>query len=137
MRRHLVLSAALLAFDCASLLGQRDLAYDKVVVAQDRIDARDLGYPPIDIVPDGESGITSLTVAPNGDLFGATSGSRAHLFMLTPRHGYVQPLGLIPLAHSIQNAVVVSASGDVYIGTSPDGHLLRFTPQDEYKNPIQ
>lgn len=137
MKYYLVLSATVLLFLCSHSFGQRDLSYDKVVVAQDRIDARDLGYPPVDVIPDGESGITALTVAPNGDLFGATSGSRAHLFMLTPQHGYVQPLGVIPSAHSVLNAVVVSAAGDVYIGTTPDGRLLRFTPQDEYTKPIQ
>ncbi len=53
---------------------QRDPGYDKVVVPQTRIDARDLGYAPVDVIPDGESGITSLTIAPNGYLYGATSG---------------------------------------------------------------
>lgn len=117
--------------------GQRDLSYDNVVVRQTRIDARDLGYPPIDVIPDGESGITSLTVAVDGDLYGATSGSHAHLFVLDPRHGYVQPLGAIPGAASVTNAVVSSAAGDVFIGTSPGGHLLKYSPQDEYARQIQ
>ena len=113
MKRHSIPCAVALLLFSAPSFGQRDLSYDNVVVAQNRIDARDLGYPPVDIIPDGESGITSLTVAPNGDLFGATSGDRAHLFMLTPRHGYVQPLGVIPSARSVLNSVVVSAAGDV------------------------
>lgn len=108
---------------------QREPGYDRVVVVQTRIDARDLGYPPLDAIPDGESGITSLTVAPNGDLYGATSGTRAHLFVLNPRHGYVQPLGVIPGATSVTHAVAVSAAGDVYIGTSPGGSLLKYTPE--------
>lgn len=137
MKCHSVLSALALLSFCAPSFSQRDLSYDNVVVAQNRIDARDLGYPPIDVIPDEESGITSLTIAPNGDLFGATSGSRAHLFMLSPGHGYVQPLGVIPSARSVVNSVVVSAAGDVYIGTSPDGRLLRFTPNSEYKKQIQ
>lgn len=81
------------------------------------------------MIPDGESGITSLTVAPSGDLYGATSGSRSHLFVLVPRHGYVQPLGVIPGATSVTHALVVSAAGDVYIGTSPEGRLLKYAPQ--------
>lgn len=137
MKRHSILCAAGLILLTAPLFGQRDLAYDNVVVTQNRMDARDLGYAPADVIPDGESGITSLTVAPNGDLFGATSGDHAHLFMFTPRHGYVQPLGVIPSARSVLNSVVVSDAGDVYVGTAPDGHLLRFIPQDEYKKPIQ
>jgi hypothetical protein len=116
---------------------QRSRDYDTVVVQQTRIDARDLGYPPMDVIPDGESGITSLTVAPNGYLYGATSGSRAHLFVLIPLHGYVQPLGVIPGATSVAHAVAVSVSGDVYIGTSPDGHLLKYSPHDEDDQQIQ
>lgn len=126
-----------LAVLAAPAVCQRDLAYDNVVVPQNRIDARDLGYAPIDVIPDGESGITSLTVAPNGDIYGATSGTRAHLFVLNPRHGYVQPLGVISGVTTVTNAVVVSADGDVYLGTAPDGSLLKFSPHDEYEKPIK
>jgi streptogramin lyase len=134
--RVILLVAALLA-SIARSYSQRDLSYDNVVVTQTRIDARDLGYPPLDVIPDGESGITSLTVAPNGDIYGATSGTRAHLFVLNPRHGYVQPLGVIPGVASMANAMVVSRSGDVFLGSSPGGHLLRYTPHDEYRQQIQ
>ena len=127
----------LVLFISAGAYGQRDPGYDNVVVLQTRVDARDLGYTPMDVIPNGESGITSLTVAPNGYLYGATSGKHAHLFVLIPRHGYVQPLGAIPGATSVAHAVAVSASGDVYIGTSPDGHLLKYTPHDEYDQRIQ
>ncbi len=132
------------AFLCSLLLtlwagtaeAQRTLDYDDVVVPQNRIDARDLGYPPIDVIPNGESAITALIVAPNGNLYGATSGKRSHLFVLNPRHGYVQPLGFLP-ATSVTSSLAVSASGDVYIGTSPAGHLLKYTPHDEDRQPIR
>lgn len=137
MRYRKLLLAAVLFFPLTRSYGQRDRSYDNVVVTQTRIDARDLGYAPIDMIPDGESGITSLTVAPNGDVYGATSGSRAHLFVLNPRHGYVQPLGVVAGATSITQAVVASASGDIYLGTSPGGHLLKYTPHDEYREQIQ
>jgi len=137
MKYRAILFAASLFVPLAWSYGQRDLSYDNVVVTQTRIDARDLGYPPVDVIPDGESGITSLSVAPNGDLYGATSGSHAHLFVLNPRHGYVQPLGVIPGAASITNAIVVSDSGDIFLGTSPGGHLFKYTPNDEYKQQIQ
>jgi streptogramin lyase len=135
-KKVLVLLAAALSMGAAAY-GQRDSDYDKVVVLQTRIDARDLGYAPLDVIPDGESGITSLTVAPNGKLYGATSGKHSHLFVLIPRHGYVQPLGVIPGAMAVTHAVAVSASGDVYIGTSPEGHLLKYTPRDEDDQAIQ
>ena len=129
---------------CALLLlagtlakGQRTPDYDRVVVPQNRIDARDLGYPPIDVIPDGESAITALTVAPNGNLYGATSGKRSHLFVLNPRHGYVQPLGFIPGTTAVTNALAVSDSGDVYIGSTPNGHLLKYTPHREDEQPLR
>ena len=117
--------------------GQRTPDYDNVVVPQNRIDARDLGYPPIDVIPDGESAITALAVAPNGNLYGATSGKRSHLFVLNPRHGYVQPLGFLPGTTAVTNALAVSASGDVYIGSAPGGHLLKYTPRREDEQPLR
>src|SRR5271169_6038724 len=116
MRRKSTPQTLLVLFIATVGCAQRPLNYDSVVVLQTRIDARDLGYPPLDVIPDGESGITSLSVAPDGNLYGATSGKRSHLFVLDPRHGYVEPLGAIPATTAVTNAVVVSASGDVYIG---------------------
>jgi hypothetical protein len=137
MRLRLIVLGVSLLVLLPSSYAQRDLAYDNVVVTQTRIDVRDLGYPPLDVIPDGESGITALAVAPDGELYGATSGIHSHLFVLNPRHGYVQPLGDIPQAQSIANAVAISSSGDIYLGTSPGGHLLRYTPHDAYAQPIQ
>ena len=134
--RALALMAVALLLGSAAN-GQRDPEDDNVSALQTRIDARDLGYPPVDVIPDGESGITSLSVAPNGNLYGATSGKRSHLFVLIPRHGYVQPLGVIPGATAVTNAVVVSAAGYVYIGTAPEGHLLKYAPRDEFHQKIQ
>lgn len=136
MRCRLLLGATLIV-PLTWSYGQRDRSHDNVVVTQTHIDARDLGYAPVDVIPDGESGIRSLSVAPNGDLYGATSGTHSHLFVLNPRHGYVQPLGIIPAAAAITNAVVVSASGDVFLGTSPEGRLLKYVPRDEYAQQIE
>src|SRR5579885_3581234 len=82
----------------APLWAQRTLEYDRSVVSQVRIDARDLGYSPVDLIPPGESAVTAMAVAPNtsGLIYGATSGKRSHLFVLDPVHGYVQPLGFVP-----------------------------------------
>lgn len=116
---------------------QRSLDYDAVVVSQNRIDARDLGYPPVDVIPNGESAITSLTIAPNGDLYGATSGAHSHLFVFNPRHGYVQPLGVLPETNRATHGLVVSAVGEVYIGSFLSGHLFRYKPENEYQQPIK
>jgi hypothetical protein len=116
---------------------QRTPEYDQVTVPQNRIDARDLGYPPIDLIPNGSSAITSLTVAPNGNLYGATSGVQSFLFLLNPRHGYVQPLGFVPNATAVNHSVVVSNSGLVYVGTAPGGHLYKYVARDEDHEPIR
>src|SRR5208283_872416 len=89
-------SMVISVFLAASALAQRKPSYDRLTVPQTRIDVRDLGYSPIDVIPDGESGITSLSKAPNGDIYGATNGTRSHLFVLNPQHGYVIPIGVIP-----------------------------------------
>jgi len=133
---------------CATILAQRTLDYDHSVVSQVRIDLRDLGYPPVDLIPPDESAIRSLAVAPNGAVYGATSGHRSHLFVLYPQHGFVQPLGYLKDVTTVHRSLVVAGNGDVYIGGSigvdndgqgyggySGGHLLRYTPgaNDEEK----
>ncbi len=137
MMRRTLLLLLLVTLGGGNGWAQRGPEYDAVVVPQNRIDARDLGYPPLDIIPNGDSAITALSVAPNGNLYGATSGKHSYLFVLSPRHGYVQPLGLIPDTAAVSHAVVVASSGDVYIGASPGGHLLKYVPQNEARQPIR
>lgn len=123
---------------------QRDSGYDSSVVSQVRIDLRDLGYPPVDVIPSGESETRALAVAPDGRIYGATSGERSHLFVLDPQHGYVEPLGTLPDAKVVHHSLDVSQQGDVYIGTSlgidnngrgydqyGGGHLLKYVPGED------
>jgi hypothetical protein len=135
MQIRMLLCAGFVLMNAGFASAQRTLDYDRVVVQQTRIDARDLGYPPLDVIPNGESAITSLAVAPNGILYGATSGKRSHLFMLNPRHGFVQPLGFLRGVTAVAHALSVSATGEVYVGTSPGGHLLKYSPRGEGDRP--
>jgi outer membrane protein assembly factor BamB len=137
MMRQALLLLLLTALSSPFGRAQRGPEYDAVVVPQNRIDARDLGYPPVDVIPNGDSAITALTVAPNGNLYGATSGKDAYLFVLNPRHAYVQPLGMIPDTAAVTEALVVASTGEVYIGASPGGHLLEYVPQREDRQPIR
>jgi hypothetical protein len=105
---------------------QREAGYDHSAVKQVRIDLRDLGYPPVDVIPSDESAIRALAVAPDGKLYGATSGKRSHLFLLDPVHGYVLPLGFLEGVSTVEASLVISRAGDVYIGTAPGGHLLKY-----------
>lgn len=149
MQRPIVL----LFFGIAGILiAQREPDYDRSVVSQVRIDARDLGYAPVDVIPSGESAITALAAAPgSGLLYGATSGKRSHLFVLNPLHGYVQPLGFLKDVTTVRGSLAIAANGDVYIGGSiavdnggtgydaySGGHLLRYRPPaDQARRPIQ
>jgi outer membrane protein assembly factor BamB len=119
------------------LLAQRDAEYDHSVVKQVRIDLRDLGYPPVDVIPPDESATRSLAVAPDGTLYGATSGKRSHLFKLSPVHGYVEPLGVLLDVNAVHRSLVVALNGDVYIGTTPGGHLLRYTPSNDHRETVR
>jgi outer membrane protein assembly factor BamB len=46
--------------------------------------------------------------------------------MLDPVHGYVLPLGFLEGVSAVEGALVLSRAGDVYIGSVPGGHLLRY-----------
>jgi hypothetical protein len=140
--------AFILLVACTAIRAQRTPDYDHSVVSQVRIDLRDLGYPPRDVIPPDESAIRSLAVAPSGAIYGATSGRRSHLFVLYLQHGYVRPLGYLKGVTTVHRSVVVAANGDVYIGGSigvdnngegycgyAGGRLLRYrpSPTDEEK----
>lgn len=142
--RQALLVAAALAALAPSLRAQRDRSYDASVVSQVRIDLRDLGYPPIDLIPPDESAIRALAVSPDGVLYGATSGEHSHLFLLDPRHGYVEPLGRLADARTVYHSLVVDGKGDVYIGTAlgvdnngqgyehyAGGRLLKYVPAED------
>jgi hypothetical protein len=134
----------------ASGLAQRTPEYDFSVVRQTRIDLRDLGYPPLDVIPSDECAIRALAVSPEGLIYGATSGKRSHLFVLNPQHGYVQPLGWLRGVTTVHHALVVSRSGEVYLGGSigvdnggegyagyGGGHLWRYSPKAGDPRPDQ
>jgi len=143
-------SAIIGAFCVFALGAQRSPEYDHSVVSQVRIDARDPGYPPVDVIASDESAIRALTVGSDGAIYGATSGKRSHLFVLYPQHGYVQPLGFLPGVTTVHHALAASNNGDVYIGGSigvetqgkgydgyAGGHLLRYTPNHDDGRSIQ
>lgn len=123
-----------------------------VTANQLRLDLRVLGHPPVDVIPPGESAITSLTIGSDGFLYGGTSGTRAQLFQLDPKWGHVYPLGFLPGEESIFHSLAAGDDGAIYIGTSlltvgaiesrgrdvleryagyAGGHLYRFDPAGE------
>jgi len=142
-QRTLLIVAAFIA-SALPVWAQRDRSYDSSVVSQVRIDLRELGYPPVDVIPSDESAIRALAVAPDGLLYGATSGERSHLFLLDPQHGYVEPLGTLPDAKAVHHSLAVGQGGEVYIGTAlavdnnaqgyehyVGGHLLKYVPAED------
>jgi len=152
MRVHRIwLIGAVAIASTVPVCAQRESGYDSSVVSQVRIDLRDLGYAPVDVIPAGESEIRALAVAPDGRIYGATSGERSHLFVLDPRHGYVEPLGTLPDAKVVHHSLEVSRQADIYIGTAlaidnngqghdqyNGGHLLKYSPrEDKARNRIR
>ncbi len=126
-----------------------------VTANQLRLDLRLLGHPPLDVIPPGESAITSLVIGADGCLYGGTSGKRAHLFVLDPTWGQVFPLGNLPGEVSIFHSLAASPDGSIFIGTSlinqgrveergrdvlaryadyPGGHIYKFDPKKESEN---
>jgi hypothetical protein len=60
-RRELLMMLA----GATAVRAQRNPTYDRSVVSQIRIDLRDLGYPPVDVIPPDDSAIRALAVAPD------------------------------------------------------------------------
>jgi hypothetical protein len=89
-----------------------------------RLEMRDLGFEHTDLIPADESAITSLVEAPNGDIYGGTTGRVCHLFVFSPFHekaryllNRVRHLGTIPGHESIHHSLVADSDGIIYIGT--------------------
>jgi len=89
-----------------------------------RLEMRDLGFEHTDLIPADESAITSLIEAPNGDIYGGTTGRACHLFVFSPFHektkfllNRVRHLGKIPGHGSIHHSLVADQDGVIYIGT--------------------
>ena len=138
MLQKILFMLAAVWFGHYSAVAQRTLEYDYSVVNQVRIDLRELGYPPADVIPPDESAVRSLAIAPNGALYGATSGKRSHLFVLFPVHGYAQPLCVLQGIATVHRSLVVSKSGDVYVGSGDkDGHLYRYSTKSDEGKPIR
>ena len=72
-----------------------------------------LGYPPPGILPAGEAAISALTVSENNVVFGATSGSKAHLFWM-PKPFLLADLGVIPRVKEVAPTLATDAAGNLY-----------------------
>ena len=94
--------------------------------------AQDVSEP----IPPGECAISSLVAAPDGSIFGATSGARSHLFcyLCGAPMDAVYDLGVIQGACAVRRSLVVAADGTVLGGISEaadggkEGGLFRFKP---------
>lgn len=82
-----------------------------------RLDFRDLGYPAATLIPADDSPIASLLTHSNGKIYGATSGKQSYLFTFDFKTNKVYPLGKIPGAFGVHNALVEGNNGLIYIGT--------------------
>ncbi|MFC2076288.1 hypothetical protein ACFLT7_04315 [candidate division KSB1 bacterium] len=87
-------------------------------VPQTRLQLRDMGIAPFDLIPAGQTAITALAVAPDGKIYGGTTGEVANLFVFSPGHNLLFPLGTIPGQESIFHSLVVGDDNSVYFGTT-------------------
>jgi outer membrane protein assembly factor BamB len=85
---------------------------------QARTQYRDLGIAPFDVIPAADSSITALAVAPDGDIYGGTTGATANLFAYSPGYNFAFPLGTIPGEESVYHSLVMGGDGYLYIGTT-------------------
>lgn len=81
------------------------------------MDFRDIGYPAATMIPADDSPIASLLSHSNGKVYGATSGKQSYLFVFDHFTNKVYPLGKIPGATGVHNALVEGPSGMIFIGT--------------------
>ncbi len=81
-----------------------------------RIGYRDLGYPFFSQIPADGCYITSLAAAPDGRVYGATTGFRSYLFVFSPKTDQVRPLGHLPGCEGVHHSLVVTKDGRVFLG---------------------
>ena len=156
MRHKSIIGLAIgMVFISFAVLGSAGQQAGTMFVNQLRLDLRVLGHPPLDVIPPGESAITSLVIGADGSLYGGTSGRRAHLFSLDPSWGHVFPLGHLAEEESVFHSLVAATDGSIFIGTSlynvgridergrdvlsryedyAGGHIYRFDPAAERRD---
>ena len=82
-----------------------------------RLDYRDLGYPDVSAIEADDTPITALLSAPDGMIYGATSGkSAAHLFLYDRAINKVRPLGRIGDAKGVYHTLAQDDDGTLLIG---------------------
>ncbi|MGW8179776.1 MAG: hypothetical protein ACWGQW_13610, partial [bacterium] len=82
-----------------------------------RVDLRALGFPDVNEIPENSSAITSLLTASDGNVYGATTGETAYLFIFQPSTNKVRQLGRIPGEQSVHHALAEGDDGAIYLGT--------------------
>ena len=86
-------------------------------VPQTRLHMRDLGIAPYDVIPSGQTAITSMVVGRDGNIYGGTTGEVANLLVFSHEHNIVFPLGTIPGEESVYHSLVAGDDGSIYAGT--------------------
>jgi hypothetical protein len=82
-----------------------------------RVDLRSLGFPDVNEIPENSSAITSLATASDGNIYGATTGEAAYLFVFQPSTNKVRHLGRIPGEESVHHSLAEGEDGSIYLGT--------------------
>lgn len=85
-------------------------------VPRHRLGYRDLGYPFFSQIPADGCYITSLAAAPDGRVYGATTGFRSYLFVFSPKTDQVKPLGHLTDCEGVHHSLVAGKDGRFFLG---------------------
>lgn len=85
--------------------------------------ARELGDAgrSIPFIPRNECAITALAPARNGAVYGATSGKRSHLFVLTPLAKRLMPMNVFGQGATACRCLVFDGQGRLFAATNGEG----------------
>ena len=111
----LILALAALVIPASGLIAQD---WKKPFIKHlQRLDLRFLGYPEVNEIPAASSFITSLLTARDGNIYGATTGDTAYLFVFEPTTNKVRHLGKVGGEQSVHHALAEDGRGNIYLGT--------------------
>jgi outer membrane protein assembly factor BamB len=82
-------------------------------VGEGAVYALGLAYPPPGVLPAGEAAICALAAGGNGEIFGATSGRRAHLFRMS-KPLMVGHMATLDGVQSVAASLVIADDGRLY-----------------------
>ena len=115
--------------------GERQRLSASAFITEGSLAIRELNFHGVSpVIPYGETAIMALCMGSDGKIYGATGGTRAHLFVYDPfpTSEQIIDIGTIEEEASVCNALVTAYDGTIYGGTMPGGILFRYDPSNDF-----